>query len=247
MLRFLKAQLSKQYEVLEAVNGNQAVEKGRQYLPDLVLLDMMMPEKDGIEACRELKGQVGTCSMSTTAKSNPASAIASIISGRATFTNGPSCARLLDMADISLSPTGPASTLGPANEVFLPTRIQDECRNGYRPVGLAHGIRAKQERPSTAGQIALSGLSKRSVEANADGRATRHLGAERVWLIARREVRRKIRRNPKRHAEAGAPIDLQLMEKRRIGIRHRIGGRAAGRQGRNPLARIGFSIRPAKR
>jgi C4-dicarboxylate-specific signal transduction histidine kinase len=42
------------------VDGNQAVEKARQYLPDMILLDMMMPEKDGIQACRELKAQVST-------------------------------------------------------------------------------------------------------------------------------------------------------------------------------------------
>jgi signal transduction histidine kinase len=60
MLNFLKTQLQKQYEVLEAVDGQQALEKARQFLPDLILLDMMMPEKDGIEVCGELKNQVST-------------------------------------------------------------------------------------------------------------------------------------------------------------------------------------------
>jgi signal transduction histidine kinase len=60
MLGFLKTQLQKQYEVIEAVDGQQALEKSRQFLPDLILLDMMMPEKDGIEVCRELKNQVST-------------------------------------------------------------------------------------------------------------------------------------------------------------------------------------------
>ena len=60
MLRFLKSQLEKQYEVIEAVDGNQAVEKARQFLPDLILLDMMMPEKDGVVACRELKNITST-------------------------------------------------------------------------------------------------------------------------------------------------------------------------------------------
>jgi signal transduction histidine kinase len=60
MLGFLKSQLQKQYEVVEAVDGQQALEKSRQFLPDLILLDMMMPEKDGIEVCRELKNQVST-------------------------------------------------------------------------------------------------------------------------------------------------------------------------------------------
>jgi len=63
MLHYLKSQLEKFYQVYEAVDGIQAVEKAKQFLPDLILLDMMMPEKDGIEACRELKGQTSTQSI----------------------------------------------------------------------------------------------------------------------------------------------------------------------------------------
>jgi signal transduction histidine kinase len=55
MLRFLKSQLIQHYEVIEAVDGQQAVEKAAQFLPDIILLDMMMPEKDGLQACRELR------------------------------------------------------------------------------------------------------------------------------------------------------------------------------------------------
>jgi signal transduction histidine kinase len=55
MLRFLKSQLNSLYNVLEAVDGQQAVEKAAQFLPDLILLDMMMPEKDGLQACREIR------------------------------------------------------------------------------------------------------------------------------------------------------------------------------------------------
>src|SRR5665213_582583 len=60
MLRFLKSQLEKHYEIIESVDGNQAVAKAKQFLPDLMLLDMMMPEKDGIAACRELKENTST-------------------------------------------------------------------------------------------------------------------------------------------------------------------------------------------
>jgi signal transduction histidine kinase len=60
MLRFLKSQLDSQYHVLEAVDGLQALEKATQSLPDIILLDMNMPEKDGLQVCRELREQAST-------------------------------------------------------------------------------------------------------------------------------------------------------------------------------------------
>jgi two-component system alkaline phosphatase synthesis response regulator PhoP len=43
------------YEVLPASNGRQALEIARQADPDLILLDLMLPEIDGLEVCRELR------------------------------------------------------------------------------------------------------------------------------------------------------------------------------------------------
>jgi class 3 adenylate cyclase len=44
------------YELLEAADGEEALEAARRHLPDLILLDVMMPKLDGIEVCRRLKG-----------------------------------------------------------------------------------------------------------------------------------------------------------------------------------------------
>lgn len=60
MLRFLKSQLSPHFQVIEAVDGQQAYEKAGQFLPDIILLDMMMPEKDGLQVCRELRERTST-------------------------------------------------------------------------------------------------------------------------------------------------------------------------------------------
>jgi two-component system alkaline phosphatase synthesis response regulator PhoP len=48
------------YVCVTAVNGKEAVEKAREEMPDLILLDIMMPYKDGYEACEELKADPGT-------------------------------------------------------------------------------------------------------------------------------------------------------------------------------------------
>ncbi len=60
MVRFLSAQLATDYEVIEATDGDQAVTLAAQYLPDVTVCDLMMPEKDGVEVCRELRSRPAT-------------------------------------------------------------------------------------------------------------------------------------------------------------------------------------------
>jgi CheY-like chemotaxis protein len=43
------------FEVIEARNGLEAVEKAQQVHPDLIVLDIKMPRMNGYEACRKLK------------------------------------------------------------------------------------------------------------------------------------------------------------------------------------------------
>ena len=43
------------YEILTAQDGVEALAEAREALPDLILLDIMMPKVDGIEVCRQLK------------------------------------------------------------------------------------------------------------------------------------------------------------------------------------------------
>jgi len=43
------------YEVLTALDGEQALEKARTEKPDLIVLDIMMPKLDGYETCKRLK------------------------------------------------------------------------------------------------------------------------------------------------------------------------------------------------
>ena len=43
------------YNVKSAVNGIEALKKAKKFIPDIILLDVMMPEMDGIEACSNLR------------------------------------------------------------------------------------------------------------------------------------------------------------------------------------------------
>ena len=46
---------SKKFEVVAAYDGKEGIEKVKTERPNLVVLDVMMPEKDGYTVCRELK------------------------------------------------------------------------------------------------------------------------------------------------------------------------------------------------
>ncbi|MDO9586085.1 MAG: response regulator [Syntrophales bacterium] len=46
---------SKKYSVLAAYGGIEGLEKARGERPDLIVLDVMMPDKDGYTVCKELK------------------------------------------------------------------------------------------------------------------------------------------------------------------------------------------------
>ncbi|NLW76720.1 MAG: response regulator, partial [Methanomicrobiales archaeon] len=54
--RVVSAPLKAQgFEIFEAVNGKEGLEKILEVKPDLILLDILMPEKNGIEVLKELK------------------------------------------------------------------------------------------------------------------------------------------------------------------------------------------------
>ena len=48
------------YEVITALDGEQAVERAQAEKPDLIVLDIMMPKLDGYETCKILKGDPAT-------------------------------------------------------------------------------------------------------------------------------------------------------------------------------------------
>lgn len=56
MIRFIRMNLELEgYQVIEATNGLEALEQARQHVPDLIVMDVMMPEMDGFETLRMIR------------------------------------------------------------------------------------------------------------------------------------------------------------------------------------------------
>ena len=60
-LRLIAITLGKNgYRIITAENGVEAIIKAHKEAPDLIILDMVMPVKDGLDTCRELKSSPKT-------------------------------------------------------------------------------------------------------------------------------------------------------------------------------------------
>ncbi len=85
ILELLKYNLEKQgYDVRTANEGQEAVDIARKFHPDLVLLDIMMPKMDGVEACRQIRATpelVNTFIVFLTARAEEYSEIAAFDGG----------------------------------------------------------------------------------------------------------------------------------------------------------------------
>ncbi len=61
--------------------GDQALDDFRDYHPDVVLLDLMLPGKDGIDVCREIRSESGTPIVMLTARSDTVDVVVGLESG----------------------------------------------------------------------------------------------------------------------------------------------------------------------
>ncbi len=57
---YIKMCLSEKYQILYANNGMLGVELALKYIPDIIVSDIMMPEKNGFELCQEIKEDIKT-------------------------------------------------------------------------------------------------------------------------------------------------------------------------------------------
>lgn len=86
------------YTVHTASNGNEALEKARKLNPDLIILDIMMPGKTGVEVCQILRSQPAfqeTLIIFLTAMSDEASQIKGLETGADDYVNKPISPKVL--------------------------------------------------------------------------------------------------------------------------------------------------------
>jgi two-component system, OmpR family, alkaline phosphatase synthesis response regulator PhoP len=63
LVEMIRMALERMFKVITAFNGKEGIAKARADRPDVIVLDVMMPEKDGFTACRELKEDPETASI----------------------------------------------------------------------------------------------------------------------------------------------------------------------------------------
>ena len=86
------------YEVYTAKDGNEAIERAKQLHPDLIILDVMMPKKTGVEVCQILRSQPmfqDTLIIFLTAMSDEASQIKGLETGADDYVNKPISPKVL--------------------------------------------------------------------------------------------------------------------------------------------------------
>jgi CheY-like chemotaxis protein len=98
-IRVIHGLFKSQFDVVMAMNGEQALSQAEQHRPDLIILDVMMPDMDGYEVCRRLKASSNTSAIPVvfvTAHNDAADEIQGIALGAIDFISKPINAVLVE-------------------------------------------------------------------------------------------------------------------------------------------------------
>jgi DNA-binding response OmpR family regulator len=105
---YIRGSLEPLYSVAEAKNGREGIERAQELIPDLIVSDIMMPEKDGYELCRVLKNDRITSHIPIillTAKASEENIIEGLETGADDYVTKPFstrilCARIKNLIDL---------------------------------------------------------------------------------------------------------------------------------------------------
>ena len=70
LIEIYKKKFEKEYDLKIVSNGKEAIETAKEMQPELILLDLIMPEMDGFEALEKLKSEPATKNINVIVASN---------------------------------------------------------------------------------------------------------------------------------------------------------------------------------
>jgi two-component system alkaline phosphatase synthesis response regulator PhoP len=128
------------FRVEVAAEGNQGLELARQHRPDLIILDLMLPGRDGFEICRILRAESPVYILMLTARTDEIDRVVGLTMGADDYVTKPFSPRELvarvkaalrrKQIDSSLasSAAAPVPNAAPAHLDFGPLRIEPQAR-----------------------------------------------------------------------------------------------------------------------
>src|SRR5215831_18542087 len=147
------------YDVITAADGERALHLAKAEMPDLVVLDIMMPKKDGFEVCAELKSDAATRGayiILLTASPNERDREKGLRSGAEEYTTKPFSPRELRerMQEVSMkhAPRRKVESLRSTENLI------EELLAVYEELALLYSLGAKIGRLTNEGQIASIAL-----------------------------------------------------------------------------------------
>jgi len=60
IIEYLESLLENEYDLISSYNGKDGIEKAIKYIPDIIISDIMMPKKSGVDLCHHLKNHIST-------------------------------------------------------------------------------------------------------------------------------------------------------------------------------------------
>jgi putative two-component system response regulator len=121
LLALLRMILGRNFEVSEAIYGEQAVTLALDSIPDLILLDVMLPDIDGFEVCRRLNADSRTRSIPVILVSARADVLSLVE------------AQQVSVADVIKKPFAPRELLQCVNRVLQRPDVSRETDTQLRP------------------------------------------------------------------------------------------------------------------
>lgn len=126
------------FEITVAVNGQEAIDKFESDLPDLVLLDLMIPAISGTEVCRLIRSQSQVPIIMVTAKDSEVDKVVGLELGADDYVTKPYSSReLLARINAVLRRQGPTDNSIPSEEVLTLGNLEmDFAKHVFRKNGV---------------------------------------------------------------------------------------------------------------